>query len=85
MALCVICGHVIFVYSATENSLVNRTKHRDTDSPLEQLKEDRTVMNRNISGTKIIESGNHIIACAGRDLQDPSTLNPPAIDRENLH
>lgn len=52
MAQCVICDHVIFVCSATETSLVNRTKHRDTDSPLEQLKEDRTLMNRNISGTK---------------------------------
>lgn len=42
------CNHVIFVGSGTEASLVNRTKHRDTSGPLEQLKEDRTVMNRNI-------------------------------------
>lgn len=79
------CNHVIFVGSGTEASLVNRTKLRDMSDPLEQLKEDRTVMNRNISGTKIMDSGNHRIAYAGRDLKDPSTFNPPAMDGETLN
>lgn len=44
---------VIFVDSATETGLVNRIKHRKTTSPLEKLKEDKTLMTRNISGTKM--------------------------------
>lgn len=38
-------NHISFVGSATEASLGNRTKHRDTNSPLEPLKEDTAVTN----------------------------------------